>query len=270
MSVAHEFLNYMRAEIEEAKASTGKVPMLKILKSFAKTNRNAQTISAGISERWSMPVVIQANSVAMLLNGVVKQVPVSSFKSLIDSLVQVQSDVKAINLPYGCFAMNKTGSSLTLSCYYPGVSADIKFQPKGTSKATTFKVPLPNVIITYTLSEDASSGWKLDKVKYFCTDLRLSELPDQLIPTDFDESKGIFRLPLSNMYDDGKMCFGENTMPMRFTNSLRSLDYYYQIITIAPFNFDLGIRGLTKTYQVDEWYRYLSTLTEFPYQLLQR
>lgn len=54
------------------------------------------------------------------------------------------------------------------------------------------------------------------------------------------------------------MCYGRNTMPVRFAEgSLRGFDWYYQYLFESPFNSDLGLYGVSGK-SVNEWFALLA------------
>ena len=70
-------------------------------------------------------------------------------------------------------------------------------------------------------------------------------------------------MPYPNFYEDYRMCYGGNIVPMEFNNNLRGLAYYYDVITISPFNNDLGIP--IRDYDIPDWFNYLSQQEKFDY-----
>lgn len=241
--------------------------LLKDYKEYMSFTTSRPTIPA-------MPFILFKTHVTTYLDGVSKSVSILDFKSLLEEYTGINhTELPPMNLPFGCFAMNRTVDKLYLNCYYPEAKMLIKHEnTRNVRTITEYEVPFPNVILCFQLSQDTSnaggSKWKVDQVLYFCTPKKVSQLPDRKIIAAVNHDEGIFNLPVSNMYDNHTMCYGNNVMPMKLTNNLRGLDYYYQLLTIAPFNNDLGIRGLRSTPSVSEWYQYLSTLDEFPYENL--
>lgn len=217
------------------------------------------------------PIILHKTHVSTYNNGVEKSISIADFKSILDEMTKGTSEnIPPINLPFGCFMFSRTSDSVYLNCYYPETIADIKFDTRegDRAKQEVYKIPLPNIIISYVLKKVSGGMWGITKVKYFSTPMTVAQLPDKAIIVGTDPEKGIYKLPFSNVYEENTLCYGNNTMPSRFNDNLRGLDYYYQILTIAPFNSDLGIRGLTEAYQPRAWYKHLSTLKKFPYELL--
>lgn len=200
------------------------------------------------------------------VKGVKKNISLLNFKRIFDDLVKEESTGKVLSLPYNCYMIKQTPSEIRLACYYPGDRKDIEFVLRGSSRPPKkMKVPFPNIVVTHVLKADKKQ-WVVQSTRYFATPLTVSQLPQDRFITETDSAKNIFPVPLPNFYTSNTMCYGGNTMPTRFNDSLRGLDYYYQILTIAPFNEDLGIRGLKHgEYDVRQWLDVLKKKTEFDY-----
>ena len=214
----------------------GKTDISTALKTFYTTK-----VASGLSNAMSsgldvLPVLIYKTHVSTLVNGIPKSISVSDFKSIIHSLSGSEGeDIPPISLPFGCFMFNRTESSLLLNCYYRETIIDLTFNDRD-SKKIKYKVPMPNVIISFSLKKIENGVWQINQVKYFSTPKTVSQLPDDKFIQNLDAHTGVYRLPFPNMYGDCRMCYGSNSMPMRFNNNLRGLDYYYQILTQTPFN----------------------------------
>ena len=232
-----------------------------IMETYAK-NPGAFTTS---NVNTGLELTLFSTHVSVKMNNILKNVTISDFRQILNSMAKTNTTaISALLLPYGCFSIGTTETDMQISCYYPGEIAEIKYQGIGGIKK--YKIPLPNIIISHTLRRK-DAEWVVQTTKYFCTPLKVSQLPTEFI-NSLNKEKEIYHLPLSNMYDTQNMCYGSNTMPIRHSSNLRQLDYFYQLITVAPFNNDLGIKGLSKSRTVSEWYTELSQLTVFPYKEL--
>lgn len=210
-------------------------------------------------------VRIWPTHVEVEINKVKKSLSMPDFKCIFEDLLQETLPAQPLALPFNCFISSQSMTNVKLSCYYPERIAEIKFQSRSSSAIKTFKIPMPNVIITHDLGKD-DKFWVVKNTKYFCTDKSVPQLPDLDFINNNDPSKGIYPIPLPNFYPDGRMCYGGNTMPTRMNNNLRGLDYYYQILTLSPFNEDLGIRGTKKSIRnVQDWLTSLSNKTAFDF-----
>jgi hypothetical protein len=223
-----------------------------------------------LTEKDYLPVVIFKTHVSTIINGIAKSISVSDFKNILHNLSGGEEDkVPPISLPFGCFMFNRSGDTLFLNCYYRGSVIDVTFQDRD-SKKVVFNIPIPNIIISFTLKKIGDATWQVTHIKYFSTPKSVSQLPDDTFISGLDPEIGVHRLPFPNMYGDGRMCYGGNTMPVRFNNNLRGLDYYYQVLTQSPFNSDLGLLGLTMRYTPRNWFEFLNGKKEFPYELLSK
>jgi len=243
---------------------TDRIDVEKALKEFYR-----QTHPVASSARVeALPVILSKTHVTTLVDGVPKAISISDFKGVINAMTSEDEEkVPPISLPYGCFMFNRSGEHLYLNCYYRGTVSELKFNNRD-GKKNKYMVPLPHVIISFTLKKVNDSIWQVMLVKYLSTSKSVSQLPDNIFFNKPQGEHGIHKFPFPNMYSDDKMCYGGNTMPVRFTNNLRGLDYYYQIITQAPFNSDLGVNGLTQSFTPEHWFTHLSGMKEFPYDLL--
>lgn len=216
-----------------------------------------------------IPAILYPTHVATIINGVSKSISISDFKNILSSVSSGDegTTVPPMALPFGCFLFNRTGDSLYLNCYYNEVNAKVFFN-SGSRCKEEYLIPIPNVIISFILKKVDNTYWQVDQVKYYSTDKSVTQLPEDKFLDLVKPSIGMYKLPMPNMYGDNRMCFGGNTMPVRFTNNLRGLDYYYQILTQAPFNGDLSINGLTSSYSARGWLDYLQDEQKFPYHLL--
>ncbi len=245
--------------------TAGKNGTLEVLKKYQKEN------SKGIPESsTAVPVILEKTHVTLMSDGITKTISVSDFMSMLESLTETDNKAfSPIGLPFGCFLLSKNADKIYLNCYYKETTAQIQFMAsKDSLKVTKFTIPLPNIVIAYTLKSVGKDLWQVENTLYFATPLSVTQLPDNKFINALDPSKGIYRLPVSNMYGDCRMCYGGNTMPARFSNNLRGLDYYYQILTQAPFNNDLGVVGTTTSYTPNKWFEFLDKKTSFPYELL--
>jgi hypothetical protein len=226
---------------------------------------------ANISETMNIiPLVMYKTHVTTILDGVEKMISIADFKNIVDDLTgEVDVVIPPINLPFGCFMFNKKGDNMYLNCYYRGETATIKYDHRGTTRKTEeYKIPMPNIITYFNLKRVDKAQWQVVEAKYFATPKTVTQLPDKALINNTNNKEGIYRMPFSNVYGDNKLCYGDNTMPARLTDNLRGLDYYYQILTLSPFNSDLGVNGVKGFHDPRPWYQHLSALKEFPYDLL--
>ena len=178
-------------------------------------------------------------------------------------------------LPSGVMNIARGKSQLTLTCYYPSSKRRLHYVGADDKAGIRMEIMTPNIIISHRLKQDKSTkDWLVEPnwPRYFCTDLPAARLPKEWIESH-SYAKRIWVNPFTNTYQDGHMCTGHNTMPVRFTEgNLRGLDWYYGFMWESPFNRDLGLYGLGNTVGVLEWYRILEKAAAedrpFPYTYL--
>lgn len=211
-----------------------------------------------------LEIKIFENYVSTKIGEIEKAISLEDFRVVFETMFENKvTNVSVTSLPFGCFAFGQSFNKTQISCYYPGEIRTIQYKTR-TNSIKKFKIPFPNIIISHEL-ELRDKLWNVLKTNYLITKKSVAQIKDCTAIMSKDLANGIAILPFSNIYEHGGMCYGNNTMPIKFTNNLRGLDYYFQVLTIAPFNDDLGIRGLTASSSVENWYKELSELKEFPY-----
>lgn len=210
-------------------------------------------------------VKIYPTHVEVEMKGVMKAISFVDFKQLLDSQLQLESKMEMMALPYHCYMLSKSTSEIHLACYYPEQRLELKHLTRKFPKCL-----MPNVVITHKLKHD-NGFWLVKDSHFFCTDKKPTELPEGKM-LDLTDSKGaangIWLMPFPNFYNDGRMCYGGNTMPVKFGCNLRGLDYYYQVISISPFNNDLGLRVRKYAADIPGWFEFLAKAETFPYDIL--
>jgi len=214
-------------------------------------------------------VKIYPNYVEVELKGIKKAISMMDFKQMIDQQLQVESSLSMMALPYHTFLFAKSNTTLQLACYYPERKLDLKYGDRGAAAKTYKGCQMPNVVICHTLKHD-NGHWTVEhhNTRYWATSKKVTELPEDRMVQAPNRREGIWCMPFPNFYEDGRMCYGGNTMPVRFAQNLRGLDYYYQVISDSPFNSDLGLRNVNHDKYangISEWFKYLQTLDAFDY-----
>lgn len=251
-------------EVQEPQAPVSPIQAL-ITEQFTKYVADITRLTPG------NPPMVEAQDVRLfsthaevVVNNLKKNISLEAFKEVLDGMMQESdSTIPAFQLPYGCYSFAVSGTSMQIGCYYPSSKRTIIYKPG--DREYKYEVVMPNVVIAHFLTKDKNQ-WVVDRTKYFCTSKNVTQLPEALI-TQANRSESLFLIPISNMYETGEMCFGNNTMPRRMTQNLRGLDYYYQILFDAPYNNDLGVKALRLGSPVD-WFPQWAECTEFPYQRL--
>lgn len=206
-------------------------------------------------------------------DGTTKAITLSSFYDILTQAMSIKATSVKSNflLPAGCYNFGVSATSLQISCYYPGKVRTIKFDDsRDGGKMREYQIPFPNILITHTLSK-SKEEWKLGSTHYFCTNLGVNSLPTGHPVRN--PNGGIWHVPLPNMYTDGRMCYGHNSLIINFPlDNLRGLDWYFRMLFESPFNTDLGVQELSDSMGVKSWLLHLDgigkTGGEFPYKKL--
>lgn len=218
-------------------------------------------------------VKIFPNYVQVNLNGQTKSISILDFKMILDSMLQVDTKLDAMALPFGTFIFAKSAGTIQLSCYYPEQKKKIKYQSSRYGEPvniTEFEIPFPNMVISHNLNKK-DGFWMVSDTRYMVTTKTPNQLPNDFVQMNKNPSLGLFLPPFTNVYNECRLCYGQNTMPSKFHNNLRGLDYYYQVLFESPFNNDLGIKGVKPEFRksdVGAFYKALSEQETFPYHWL--
>lgn len=205
--------------------------------------------------------------VEAILGGIRKTISISDFKQILDGFIKSDKEIENMQMPFGTFLFGKANGVIHISCYYPSRRAIIKHLDRDDRTPSEFSVPLPNIVISHQLKQEGSS-WIVQDTRYFCTDRKVTSMAEGEFIFSPNVEKGIYLLPFTNMYPEGRMCFGGNSPPRKCTNNLNPLDYYYKLIEASPFNNDLGLRGVSTDKTPKSWFKEMSEMTEFNYTKL--
>lgn len=189
------------------------------------------------------------------------------FRKILNNVVHEESkeELPGILPPSNIIFFSQNAKEIRLTCYYPSSIRTLHYANRKREIVT------PNMIISHILGKDGKD-WIVKSSRYFCTDNPVSKLPKTFI-YEVNHGNRIYLSAMSNTYADAKMCFGNNSMPVRFKDdNLRGLDYYYKFLWETAFNDDLGIAAISRGSYVNEWYQTLvDAATEkkkFPYERL--
>lgn len=204
---------------------------------------------------------------AILTGGVEKILSHDEFRAILNKTAGLTAAQKleGFNLPSNVFFFAHSATEIQISCYYASRVSEIRYHNK------KMKIVMPNLVISHVLNSLGKGEWQMSQSKYFSTEKSVSQLPRTFIDR-VDHGAGIYLMPMSNTYDEGRMCYGGNQMVNRFVeNNLRGLDWYYQYMFESPFNDDLGVRAVSG-FGVKEWYLELEKIAKeggtFPYKHL--
>lgn len=221
----------------------------------------------------TQPVFLMKDFVrADMGDGIVKDLSYEDFIGILSAAANstISKEDNSFKLPNGCFYISTGNNKVNIMCYYPEAIKPFKYQDG--IRINSFDIVTPNMIVSHSLKKDTTGEMLLLDTRYLATDLQINELPPGFL-TAPNRQKHLFLIPFTNAYNDCKMCFGNNRMPMRFPiDNLRGLDYYYSFLWDTPFNNDLGIRDKVSDFQIGAWYDNLKDIAtkggKFPYKNL--
>jgi len=175
-------------------------------------------------------------------------------------------------IPLNTFYLNVGQDSVSISMYYPEGVKTTKYRTKKADRL------MPNIIVSHHLvKSDRSNGdgeWRRSDTRLFCTDAPLSRIPSKHI-WNIDNAGHIFKMPFPNTYTDGRVCWGENSIPAYVPKeNLGLLNRAYDTFIESIFNDDLG-NPTIGSHSIPGWFDHLQSLAEgpadkrkFPYNLM--
>jgi len=210
-----------------------------------------------------------------------KQVSPVDFAATLLKHVDVNASAprQALRVPFGTLFTERTVNELFVAVYYPGKKHNLKLIIEG--ETYEYDVVLPNIVMEAKLTLGTSLA--MSNYAFFCTNYGPDTLAsryhrgmrklDARYP-DNSHRDGLYHVPFTNMYDNGTMCLGHNSVPNVYpVDDISALHRYYDIMVNSPGNRDLPFRGL-----VGNWARYESNQrglfkawsghAEFPYKNL--
>lgn len=157
---------------------------------------------------------------------------------------------QSIRYPFGTIFVERTLNELFIAVYYPGGPHEYTLNIQG--KVTKHPILRPNIVLEARLTtgdKHTLSGYCL-----YCT----PHSPDVIASRyqrgmrrhsstypDPEMSRGLHVVPFTNVYDNGTMCLGGNSVPSVYnTDDLSGLNRYWDILCNSPGNSDLSIRGV--------------------------
>lgn len=205
-----------------------------------------------------------------LPNGMTKAISLGDFISALTKTVKQENILNALLLPANCYVFAQSITEMKLSCYYPGKQRKVVFYRKNTTGDNVeYIIPFPNIIITHWLRKRADS-WEHQDARYFATSKTIGQL-DGSIVWERDDMNQLWVLPFANIYPEGRLCQGHNTLPKIFKNqqNLRGLDWHFAVLYNSSFNEDLSVPSLAKSRKgAENWYKELTGYKTFPYDQL--
>lgn len=203
--------------------------------------------------------------------GIKKFISYEEFLHTINSTMN-PDDVEVSNsyhLAPGTFLLEAGRDAIKVAMYYPECYREITYMN------TTRLSVIPNIVISHTLKKSTATGsYSVTNTNYMCTSRKLSELPRvfPMLPSRHSH-KTFCTIPFTNVYNDGKLCYGNNVRVANITlPDMRPLHWYYDMLFTSPFNNDLGIYSLATRIDYSAWYTKLADLAKqnkpFPYESL--
>ena len=226
----------------------------------------AQTVSYVSAELY--PSAVRVNS-----GNIEKVISYDDFVSLLTaSRDEKDGDTEEAGLwlPPNVYFFSKKKDTMRVGTYHPSSVQTLNY--RGDRRSCL----LPNIIISNTLVRQGSE-WKVRDTRYFCTPTSLQEMVRRDFISGPNSASKIHLLPFTNIYADGRMCYGSALKISSFVlPDLRGLHSFYRIIIDSEFNGDLGISAIrsSSSYRsdYDGWFKHLSRLAktngDFPYSEL--
>lgn len=233
----------------------------------------AQEVAAKVEELETPGVFITllTNFVRVeMLNGAVRDYSYADFVKVFLKFhgaldTEETSTGPSMKLPRNVYVLDQTSSRLRLGQFYPECIQSVNYLDNIRPSV------VPNIIITTILRKEKTGVYRMEDVKYWCTNRTFESFDKELI-TARNIGRGIQYLPFSNTYETGSLCFGTVPVTREFKdNDLRAVRRYYDLLWESAFNNDLGVRALSDRGDttVSQWYKLLADLAKegkpFPY-----
>lgn len=188
-----------------------------------------------------------------------KLITYATFSTLISGFLAAEEGAQSEYLLSGNeYYICRKASVLQVMLYYPETIGNITYTRDGTKPRV-----IPNVVISVEMDRSTSADtWDIDqnKVKFFCTQRPLIEMPRAFFSRV--QAGFLTTVPFTNIYQDGKMCFGSNaTLPHLKLPDLRPLHSFYHTLVTSPFNDDLGIASGSSR-SIRDWYYLTAELAD--------
>jgi hypothetical protein len=221
--------------------------------------------------------LLEDAAIITMPNGTTKTTSLQDFYNMISFAFSkaVEDNGAEIMLPKNCIYLRTTSKSIYVTLFYPEGIYDLHYQYGGRDRK--YKIPTPNVVVCLildiTTNPKGEAEARVTNAKYFCTDYPQGAFKIKH-STGVDHGNGLYLLPFSNVYEDGKLCTGENAMPTVMPRGdLRRLNWHFDVLWNSPFNNDLGLHAIGSwDAGVESWYVHLQERQQqglkFPYDKL--
>jgi len=238
---------------------------LKVVEGYENFRVNAQDIT-----------LFESHVEMKLPNGMVKAIGIGDFINILSKTVGKETRMSTALLPANCYLWGQTITEMRIACYYPGKSRKVSVLGRciisrdtglETGSDVEYTIPFPNIVVSHILKKK-TDHWEQEASRYFATSKNIGQLENQFI-WEHDETNGIWTLPLPNVYPEGRLCYGHNSvLKGPFTDNFRGLDWHFALLYNSSFNDDLRIPSVAKSYRVQAWFEELAKHQVFPYELL--
>lgn len=164
-----------------------------------------------------------------------------------------EATAQNIVMPSGVHGVKwHSDGSADVVLYYPTRKVTVRH-----TNGRNYNVPLPNVILHIKLRKQADGQWMI-------RDSRWKQTPEGRLSIDMDRLDSYQALAMPNMYSDGRMCYGSNSLPGVIYRDWTILDMLYNdILCNSNFNNDLTVPGAECS--GSSWLNNLDGMDEFPY-----
>lgn len=207
-------------------------------------------------------------------NGMSKLVTLDSLAAALVSFLNQagESSGKTEHFSPNLIYRERTPSSMYMLYYYPECHRRFQYL----SNHIFEKVVVPNIVIGISLTKNGDE-WRVTSATYMATKLGLTQISRGRLATNMLRNGSYTTMPFTNVYNDGRLCYGGNSMPSRVSeDDFRPLAWYYEVLWNSPFNDDLGIYSLRdlggRFRNYIDWFTYLAELANegkpFPYDEL--
>ena len=204
--------------------------------------------------------------------GMKRNISISDYANIIQGLAdRAVTDAETetfFKYPESMFSVSRNSNGHIINMYFEEREVTIKFAGMGKKK-----IIMPNVLVTVELHKTSDSeAFYIKSVKWLASNLEKHLLPTNW--TNLHSKKGVWVLPMPNVYDTGSMCTGGNQLPSIMYTNFTILDTLYSDILVgSAFNSDLRIQSIKEFRTPKDWINVLAQELKdgnvsFPYNLL--
>ncbi len=212
-------------------------------------------------------VIHEEGYVDVNYNGLEKRISLEDYAALVIKVKgddEVSSNAEMFRMPTTLHSFSNSSEGLRVNMYFPERRATLSHE-----NGETYDVPLPNIMIAVHLKDVSNRpGHRfISSIKWMQTEKSQQDV-DVVWSGYPNQSEGFPALSLPNMYSDGNMCTGENTLPSVIYTDLSILEMlYHDVLIRSEFNNDLTVPNIdSDSYSsARRWLERLDGATSFPY-----